>query len=76
MNWRYFTDGVDKFNDLISEMKNATDYIHMQYYIIRNDELFDEIRKVLIEKRGREWRSEFSTTLWAAACSRQAFKGA
>lgn len=45
-----FTDGVKKFNDLISEMKNATDYIHMQYYIIRNDELFDEIRKVLIEK--------------------------
>ena len=32
-----FTDGVEKFDDLIREMKKARQYIHIQYYIIKND---------------------------------------
>ena len=31
-------------------MKQAKRYIHMQYYIIRNDELWQEVEKVLIQK--------------------------
>ena len=31
-------------------MKQAQKYIHLQYYIIRNDELWQEIEKVLIQK--------------------------
>ena len=32
-------------------MKQAKRYIHMQYYIIRNDELWQEVKeKVLIQK--------------------------
>ena len=35
---------------LIHEMKQAKKYIHMQYYIIRSDELWQEIEPVLIQK--------------------------
>ncbi|HDC5213254.1 TPA: cardiolipin synthase [Staphylococcus aureus] len=34
-----YTDGQEKFDDLIQDIRNATDYIHFQYYIIQNDEL-------------------------------------
>lgn len=45
-----YTDGHEKFDALIQEMENAKKYIHMQYYIIRDDELFDRIKEVLIRK--------------------------
>lgn len=47
---RIYTDGKEKFHALIEEMKQAERYIHMQYYIIRNDELWQEIEPVLIQK--------------------------
>ena len=47
---RIFTDGEDKFRDLLYEMEHAKKYIHLQYYIIRNDELWGEIQEVLIRK--------------------------
>lgn len=47
---RIYTDGKKKFQALIEEMKQAKKYIHLQYYIIRNDELWREIEKVLIHK--------------------------
>ena len=47
---RVYTDGKVKFRALIEEMRQAKKYIHLQYYIIRNDELWQEIEKVLIEK--------------------------
>ena len=47
---RIYTDGEEKFRALIEEMKQARKYIHVQYYIIRNDELWQEIEKVLIQK--------------------------
>lgn len=36
---KIYTDGQEKFDDLIQDIRNATDYIHFQYYIIQNDEL-------------------------------------
>ena len=47
---RIYTDGEDKFRDLLYEMDHAKKYIHLQYYIIRNDELWKEIEGVLIRK--------------------------
>ena len=44
------TDGKEKFAKLIEDMKNAKDFIHMQYYIIRPDEVFEEIEEVLERK--------------------------
>lgn len=50
---RIYTDGEDKFRALLYEMENAKRYIHLQYYIIRNDELWKEIEEVLIRKAGQ-----------------------
>lgn len=50
---RIYTDGREKFQALITEMENAKRYIHLQYYIIRNDELWAEIEEVLIRKAGQ-----------------------
>ena len=47
---RIYTDGREKFRALIEEMKQAKRYIHLQYYIIRNDELWQEIEPVLTQK--------------------------
>lgn len=47
---RIFTDGVEKFNDLKMELSHAARFIHLQYYIIKDDELFDSIIPILIER--------------------------
>ena len=47
---RIYTDGKEKFHALIEEMKQAKKYIHLQYYIIRSDELWQKIEPVLIAK--------------------------
>ncbi len=47
---RIFTDGNDKFDALIEDIKNAKKYIFLQYYIIKNDVLFQRIREALLEK--------------------------
>ncbi len=47
---RVYTDGREKFNALITEMEHAVNYIHIEYYIIRNDELWAEIEEVLVRK--------------------------
>src|SRR5699024_4648060 len=45
-----YTDGKEKFNDLIQDIDNATDHVHLLYYIIRHDELGKRIADVLIKK--------------------------
>ena len=47
-----FTDGTEKFEDLKKEMEQARHYIHIQYYIIKNDELFQSIIPILEQKAG------------------------
>lgn len=47
---RIFTDGNEKFDALIEDMKQAQKSIHIQYYIIKNDVLFARIKEVLREK--------------------------
>ena len=47
---RIYTDGREKFHALLNEMDHARNYIHLQYYIIRGDELWKEIEEVLIRK--------------------------
>lgn len=47
---RIFVDGPGKFKALMEDLQGAKHYIHIQYYIIRNDVLFGEIRKVLVQK--------------------------
>lgn len=45
-----FTDGREKFRDLMEEMERASQYIHIQYYIIKNDELFQAMIPLLKRK--------------------------
>ena len=47
---RIYTDGKEKFRALYNEIKAAKKYIHIQYYIFRNDELWQAIEPLLIEK--------------------------
>lgn len=49
-----FTDGREKFDALLEDIKLATDHIHLQYYIYRSDKLGVEVRDALIDaaKRG------------------------
>ncbi|MCG3402717.1 cardiolipin synthase [Staphylococcus massiliensis] len=45
-----FTNGNDKFEALLKDIKNAKTYIHIQYYIFRNDSLGNRIIEALTEK--------------------------
>lgn len=45
-----FTDGEKKFADLRKELQEAEHFIHIQYYIIKNDELFDSIVPILLDR--------------------------
>ena len=44
------TDGEEKFKDMREELANARSYIHMQYYIIKDDEVFHSLIPILKEK--------------------------
>ena len=45
-----YYNGVDKFTQLIKDLKNAKKFIHIQYYIIRPDKLGKKIMSILEEK--------------------------
>ncbi|WP_251942647.1 cardiolipin synthase [Staphylococcus sp. Marseille-Q5304] len=47
---KVFTDGADKFESLIDDIYAAKDYIHIQYYIFRNDQLSNRILTALEHK--------------------------
>ncbi|PYZ95130.1 cardiolipin synthase [Salipaludibacillus keqinensis] len=47
------TDGKEKFDQLIADIKQAQDHIHIQYYIFRNDQLGKKLIDALTE-RARE----------------------
>lgn len=47
---KIYVDGNQKFEALLEDLKKAEHFIHLQYYIIRNDVLFQRIRDVLEEK--------------------------
>ena len=45
-----YTDGERKFEDLIKSIESAKDHIHMEYYIIRNDNLGNSLLNLLSKK--------------------------
>lgn len=46
----FYTNGIDKFDALIEEIKKAKKYIHLQYYIFMDDSIGTTIKDLLIEK--------------------------
>ena len=47
---RLFTEGKDKFDSLKEDIRNAREFVHLEYYIIRGDALGDEIVSLLAQK--------------------------
>ncbi|MDR1918137.1 MAG: cardiolipin synthase [Tannerellaceae bacterium] len=45
-----YTNGADKFKDLFEELERATHHIHFQYYIFLEDEIGNQVKKLLIAK--------------------------
>lgn len=45
-----FDDGKKLFQEMVNSLQNAQKYIHMEYYIIRNDNIGRAVRDVLISK--------------------------
>ncbi|AVP56095.1 cardiolipin synthase [Clostridium tetani] len=45
-----FKDGTEKFQALKREILNAKHHIHLEYYIVKNDIIGNEIKNLLIEK--------------------------
>lgn len=45
-----FTDGYDKFESLIQDIKAAKHHIHLEYYIFRNDSTGKRLMSALTEK--------------------------
>jgi cardiolipin synthase A/B len=44
------TNGKETFRHIINEINKATHHIHLEYYIVRNDEMGNEIKNTLIQK--------------------------
>ena len=44
------TDGEETFNKIIEELGKATHHIHLEYYIVRHDDIGNKIKNILMEK--------------------------
>ncbi|MDW5300249.1 MAG: cardiolipin synthase [Sedimentibacter sp.] len=47
---RIYTDGQEKFRELFDCLENAKQHIHMEYYIIKNDDLGNKLLDILKKK--------------------------
>ncbi|WP_433748955.1 cardiolipin synthase [Falsibacillus pallidus] len=47
---KVLTNGQETFQFIKEELKRARHHIHMEYYIVRNDELGREIKSILIDR--------------------------
>lgn len=45
-----FNNGVDKFKALKEELKKAEHHIHLEYFIVKNDNIGRELKEILIQK--------------------------
>lgn len=45
-----FTDGQDKFTSLMADLRQAKQYIYIQYYIFRGDEIGNQVMDILCQK--------------------------
>jgi len=42
--------GVEKFEKMKEKLQEASDHIHLEYYIVKNDKIGNEIKDILIQK--------------------------
>lgn len=48
-----YVDGIQKFDNLIKDIKSAKHHIHLEYFIIKDSEIGRKIKDLLIEKSKR-----------------------
>ncbi len=49
-NCKVLTNGDKKFEELIKQLKKAKKFIHLEYFIIKESDIFNEILEVLVQK--------------------------
>lgn len=47
---KIFDKGDEAFTQLFKDLKNAKKFIHLQYYIIKPGEIYEQLRNILIQK--------------------------
>jgi len=47
---KYYTDGEPYFNDMLEDMKKATDYIMLETFIIAEGKMWDKTQEILLER--------------------------
>lgn len=47
---KVYTNGTDKFADLLEEIGKAVSHVHIQYYIFQDDEIGNRVKNALIAK--------------------------
>jgi cardiolipin synthase len=47
---KILTNGEQTFQEIIEQLKQAKYHIHLEYYIVRNDEIGSDLKRILIEK--------------------------
>jgi cardiolipin synthase A/B len=61
------TEGREMFDLLFKDIRNARDHVHVEYFIIRNDDIGSRFFQLLTMRPGRGWRSAFCSMTWVAA---------
>lgn len=61
-----YTDGYEKFDALLADIDRATDHIHMEYYIYRDDRLGKEVREALTRAAKRGVRVRLLLDAWGS----------
>ena len=51
-NIKYYPFGEKAYPDMLTELKNAKKFIFLEYFIIKNGKMWEEILKILEEKAG------------------------
>ncbi len=47
---KVINNGEDTFDEIFTSLKNATHHIHLEYYIIEDDEIGNQLKDILIQK--------------------------
>lgn len=56
---KVLTNGEETFRHIIEELNRARHHIHMEYYIVRHDQIGEQIKNVLIEKASQGVKVRF-----------------
>jgi len=56
---KVLTNGEETFRKIIEQLKRARHHIHLEYYIVRHDQIGQEIKNILIEKANQGVKVRF-----------------